>query len=1182
MIGESRTNGRPREPSHVVRGRRHMPSTRTRVSGRHALGARVGARPGRTPTRLGALFVAVATALPISLVTQGPAAAAAISVPPIWPTPQSVQDKKDLIPVTPNVALVAGAKTDPSAVVVVNQVLTRAGVKKVTTVSDTDPVPDAGLTIYVGGRSENSASDEALHEIGIATGANGLPREGYVLGIGKGGDGKARVVLDGVDATGTFYAAQTLRQLLVSHPGRDVFPAVAIRDWPAMPLRGVIEGFYGQPWSQQDRLSQLEFYGRTKQNIYVYSPKDDPYLRDQWRQAYPPDKLAPIQELVATAASNHVEFTYALSPGLSVCYSSDGDERALVDKFQSLWDIGVRSFAIPLDDISYTKWNCPEDAAKFGTGGGAAGAAQAFLLNRVQRDFIATHPGAERLQTVPTEYYDVSDSPYKTAIRTKLDPAVIVEWTGVGVVAPVITTAQAKNAREVFDHDILVWDNYPVNDYVTNRLLLGPYVGREPGIERSLVGVTANPMIQAEASKIAEFTSGAFFWNPGAYDPAAAWTAALQDLGGTAWPALKIFAENNYSSNIDPAESPRLKPLIDAFWSAYERGGGLEAAAAIADYFDQMAGTPATLRSELHNPAFLDEVKPWLDKLGLYGQAGQHAVRMLLAQRAGDGNTAWTQRQAFDAARAQADAISQSVAPGVMPSFLERAASASDRWLGATGGRAKGTTSMGQWQANSPANMVDGDLTTFYWSDRAANPGAYVGVDLGSVQEISKIDLYMSKPTSPTDYIRQGVLELSADGSTWTAVGTYKDQPEIHATVPRGAKARYARIRATAAQDTWVVVREFQVTVVGGTELTATGTPPPAAGSSLARAVDGDVSTAYVADRAPQAGESLQVAVSPARPIDQVVVLQSGAPSAAAVQVRSVDGNWTTIGDLSGGYTQLDAADVKADAIRLTWKDGAPAPQINELIPWFGDTPIADLAVDPVNVDAEAGGQPATATLRLASTRAEDVAGTLTVTTPAGLTAQPASQETTVIRGQDTGVPLTVSVSAGTPTGSYDLPVVYTPVSGEPVTAMLTVHVYPKTSNTNLALATNGGTATASSTEEGLARFTPDHGIDGDGATRWSSNHTDNEWLRVELAQPQRIGKVVLRWEAAYGKAYRIETSSDGVTWTTAAAATAGDGGVDTLRFDGPSVKFVRMQGVLRGTGYGYSLYEMEVYPVAP
>ncbi|SCL26283.1 hyaluronoglucosaminidase [Micromonospora rhizosphaerae] len=1141
-------------------------------------------RFGTRPLGLG-VSAAIAVASPVLLaVAPAPVSAAPVSVPRIWPTPQSVQDRQDQVPVTPNVALVTGAQTDPSAVDVVRQVLAEADVTRVVTVSDTQPAPDNGLVIYIGGPSENGASDQALERIGIATDAAGLPRGGYVLGVGKDADGKAKAVLDGVDPTGTFYAAQTLRQLLVAHPGRHMFPAVAVRDWPGMPLRGVIEGFYGQPWSQQDRLSQLEFYGRTKQNIYVYSPKDDPYLRSQWRQAYPPDKLSPIRQLVATAERNHVAFTYALSPGLSVCYSSDTDEQALVDKFQSLWDVGVRSFAIPLDDISYTNWNCPQDAAKFGTGGGAAGQAQAFLLNRVQRDFIATHPGAERLQTVPTEYADVNDSAYKSALRGTLDPEIIVEWTGVGVVAPVITTEQANSARQVFDHDILVWDNYPVNDYVTNRLLLGPYVGREPGIQEHLVGITANPMIQAEASKIAEFTSAAFLWNPATYDPATAWIAALQDLGGTAWPALRVFAENNYSSNIDPVESPRLTPLIDEFWSAYQSGSGLDAAAAsIADYFGEMAAAPATLRSELHNAAFLDEVEPWLNKLGLYGQAGQRAVLMLLAQRAGDGTTAWAQRQAFDAVRRQAAAVSQSVAPNVMPPFLERAAATSDRWLGTGEGRASGTTSMGQWQANSPANMVDGDLSTYYWSNRAANPGDSVGVDLGSVAEIGKIDLYMSKPTSPTDYVRRGVLEFSADGSTWTPIASYVDQPEIHATVPAGTRARYVRMRATAAQGTWVVVREFEVALVGGTTLTASGAPAAAAGSSLGEAVDGDAGSAYVAGRKPQSGESLQVLLSQSRPLDQVVVLQSGSSVAtAAVQVRSSDGSWATIGELSGGYTQLSAGGVKTDAIRLAWREGSPAPQINELIPWFADAPLADLSVAPATADAEAGGQPATAAVHLAATRAVNVAGTLTVTTPAGLVAQPASQAITLLRGQDQSITVKVTAPAGTPTGSYDAPITFTASSGERVSGALTVNVYPKTSTTNVALAANGATATASSTEEELGQFTPDHAIDGDASTRWSSNHTDNEWLRVELKQPQRIGKIVLRWEAAYGKAYRIETSPDGTTWTAAAAVTAGDGGEDVLRFDAFAAKFVRMQGVQRGTGYGYSLYEMEIYPIAP
>ncbi|MEH0628032.1 beta-N-acetylglucosaminidase domain-containing protein [Streptomyces stelliscabiei] len=97
-------------------------------------------------------------------------------------------------------------------------------------------------------------------------------------------------------------------------------------------------------------------------------PKDDPYLRERWRDAYPDARLDRLRELVDRAGADHVRFTYALSPGLSVCYSSADDITALVRKFASLYDIGVRSFAIPLDDISYTKWNCAADQEEFGSG----------------------------------------------------------------------------------------------------------------------------------------------------------------------------------------------------------------------------------------------------------------------------------------------------------------------------------------------------------------------------------------------------------------------------------------------------------------------------------------------------------------------------------------------------------------------------------------------------------------------------------------------------------------------------------------------------------------------------------------------------------------------------------------------------------------------------------------------
>ncbi|MES5818582.1 beta-N-acetylglucosaminidase domain-containing protein [Streptomyces sp. RG80] len=588
-------------------------------------------------------------------------ASAAPLQPAVWPKPQSMTWGPGRFTVPDRVVEVVGPDTDPSARKVVEAALRDAGADRIVTVDK--PPASAAFTVYLDG----PGTTETLRRLGARSPA-GLPSGGYALASGRR-DGRTLVALSGSDATGTFYAAQTLRQLLGTS---GELPEARIRDWPTAALRGVIEGFYGTPWTHAERLSQLDFYGRTKQNVYVYSPKDDPYLRAQWRDEYPPAELGQLKQLVDRAAANHVRFTYALSPGLSVCYSSDSDIAALTRKFDSLYAIGVRSFAIPLDDISYTKWNCAADEEKFGTGGGAAGTAQAHLLNRVWEDFSATHSGLRPLEMVPTEYSDLADSPYKTALREKLDPAVVVEWTGVGVIAPTITTAQVTQAREVFGHPILIWDNYPVNDYVTSRLLLGPYTGREPGVASAATGVTANPMVQGEASKPALFTSAAYLWNPKSYDPRAAFLASVRDLAGpSAAKWLRIFAENNYSSQLDATESPTLTNLIAAFRTAYEQDSGLDrAAAALRSYFSDMAATPAELRTRLDNPGFLDETSAWLDKLGQYGSAGRTAVDLLLADKRGDTDAVseyWTRLRGE---RKELDAVPEQVSPGVMDQFL--------------------------------------------------------------------------------------------------------------------------------------------------------------------------------------------------------------------------------------------------------------------------------------------------------------------------------------------------------------------------------------------------------------------------------------------------------------------------------------------------------------------------------
>ncbi|MER7831994.1 discoidin domain-containing protein [Streptomyces sp. NPDC095602] len=124
-------------------------------------------------------------------------------------------------------------------------------------------------------------------------------------------------------------------------------------------------------------------------------------------------------------------------------------------------------------------------------------------------------------------------------------------------------------------------------------------------------------------------------------------------------------------------------------------------------------------------------------------------------------------------------------------------------------------------------------------------------------------------------------------------------------------------------------------------------------------------------------------------------------------------------------------------------------------------------------------------------------------------------------------------------------------------------------------LLSQGRPVTASS-QEGPA--TPaGAAVDGDHGTRWSSAFSDPQWLRVDLGAAAAISQVELRWEAAYAKAYRIETSQNGTDWTTAYSTTSGAGGTETLNVSG-TARYVRMLGTARATGYGYSLWEFKVY----
>ncbi|MBN1412534.1 MAG: discoidin domain-containing protein [Spirochaetales bacterium] len=174
---------------------------------------------------------------------------------------------------------------------------------------------------------------------------------------------------------------------------------------------------------------------------------------------------------------------------------------------------------------------------------------------------------------------------------------------------------------------------------------------------------------------------------------------------------------------------------------------------------------------------------------------------------------------------------------------------------------------------------------------------------------------------------------------------------------------------------------------------------------------------------------------------------------------------------------------------------------------------------------------------------------------------------------------VTVNISARRRTTSTSTPTPGTVATNTPTQPAAQTNTpaptTPPASNSNLAL---NRPATSSSDEN--SSYTANLAVDGNTGTRWSSAFSDPQWIQVDLGATYSVASVVLRWEAAYGSAYQIQISANASSWTTLYSTSSSTGGVQTLTVNG-SGRYIRMYGTARGTEWGYSLYEFEVYGAA-
>lgn len=432
-----------------------------------------------------------------------------------------------------------------------------------------------------------------------------------------------------------------------------------ISDWPELVERGVIEGFYGAPWTHAERLRLVAELGLLRMNRYVYAPKDDPYHRKRWRESYPEADAAQLAGLVAAAYDAGVELVYALHPGLDMVHSDDADRAALGRKARELHELGIRRFALLFDDIDEGLADA-RDRARYGEGVAGAGRAHGESCTRFEREVLEPLGLGGRLLMVPTDYAGSDASPYREALAAALGEGIGVFWTGDDIVVGAVTEDQTRRAFRAFGrHPLVLWDNFPVNDFDRSRAFLGPLLGRDPGLAAAgLAGIVANPMVEFEPSRFAIHTVAAWAWNPHAYDPARAAEAALHAVAGADAELLRPLVAAASSWPPSAPQHPELAAEVEA---AFVAGGVVgPRLVTMLDELDALAGLEEStpLRAAL---------RPWADA----APATTGVIRAALAHVRGEGD-ADAVEAAWETARTARHGLARDVARAAAERALGR------------------------------------------------------------------------------------------------------------------------------------------------------------------------------------------------------------------------------------------------------------------------------------------------------------------------------------------------------------------------------------------------------------------------------------------------------------------------------------------------------------------------------
>lgn len=639
------------------------------------------------------------------------------------------------------------------------------------------------------------------------------------------------IVILGKDSDSVYYGLSTLD--LIFQQTQDEVRELEIKDYSSSYYRGFIEGYYGIPWTSEERKELMRFGSKFKSNIYIYAPKDDAYHSSCWRDLYAENDLEILKEQIEVGRETKTKLAWALHPFMSNKITADNYDASLQiveKKFNQLYEAGVRQFVISADDVEVTG-GLLED-----------GSLHNKLLNDVAT-FLKAKNDCNDLVFVPSAYcyqaeqrLKVDLNKYYASLMKDLDDSIHIMWTGDDVCSS-MESGRFTEFTNLTNKKPFFWLNWPVNDYSTDHLLMGK--GEVLNINYTddtvpFEGMVTNPMQQAEPSKLSIFAICDYTWNPNKFNVDKSYNDSFKYVEEKEYESLKAISSHLTNATLYEGkyfeEAKDLKELI----TEYETTNDVTK---LVEYFTKFTASIESFKANAKNTKLKDSMLPWIEALE---DASNAMINYLTIMKDFDNLSNDQLKTMLDNGNSYEEKSKLHKEPvlnvitynidykyadygvSVLKPFMNKVKQIVNDKVKLALGLPTGIVYEGfdSIYSGSVDNIFDGDESTYCWFGSVPSEDAYIRIDLEEVKEIHDIKIIYGNANGATDYM-VGKVYVSRDAKNYNYVGLSDSASVLLDLRDNPVNARYIMIKNTSTE-TWVSIKEVSYNTLSLDQVTVT------------------------------------------------------------------------------------------------------------------------------------------------------------------------------------------------------------------------------------------------------------------------------------------------------------------------------------------------------------------------